>query len=135
MSIKRLTKADRPLSFGCFKPVGHVVVALPGDAQAEAAVAALLADGFDAEDILQYSAAEEGAELDALLGRASSVGGFGYELPLMRLYRDLARDGCAWLVVYAPDDAHAARVALIAGQHGARVAERYHRLVVEDLLH
>jgi hypothetical protein len=60
MSIKRLTKADRPLSFGSFKPVGHVVVALPDDAQADAAVAALLADGFDAEDILQYSTAEEG---------------------------------------------------------------------------
>ena len=135
MTIKRLSKADRPLSFGAFKPVGHVVIALPTDALAHATVGALLADGFDADDILQYDAAEEGAELDAMLGQASGAGGFGYELPLMRMYRELAREGCAWLIVYAPDDAHATRVAAIAAAHGARIAERYHRLVVEDLLY
>lgn len=40
MAIKRMTKADHPQSFGAFKPVGHVVVAMPDDERAAAAVQA-----------------------------------------------------------------------------------------------
>ena len=46
MAIKRMTKADHPQSFGAFKPVGHVVVAMPDDARAAAAVRALRDAGF-----------------------------------------------------------------------------------------
>jgi hypothetical protein len=42
---------------------------------------------------------------------------------------------CArWLIVFAPDDERAAKVAEAAKAHGARMAEKYHRLVIEDLL-
>jgi hypothetical protein len=61
MAIKRMTKADVPQSLGAFKPVGHVVMALPDDTAAEAATRALRAVGFDDDDILHYSAAEEDA--------------------------------------------------------------------------
>jgi hypothetical protein len=50
MAIKRMTKADHPQSFGAFKPVGHVVVAMPGDTWAAGAVAALRAAGFQPDD-------------------------------------------------------------------------------------
>ena len=36
MAIKRMTKADHPQSFTVFKPVGHVVVAMPDDESATA---------------------------------------------------------------------------------------------------
>lgn len=134
MAIKRLTKTDQALSFGVFKPVGHVVVALPDEAAATAAADALRTSGFEDDDILQFSSEEERAQMDDMLDHASDFGGFGYELRLMREYQALARAGCAWLVVYAPDAAHAARVADVAKRHGARLAERYHRLVVEDLI-
>ena len=68
MTIKRMTKADHPQSLGAFKPVGHVVVAMPDDARAGQAVRALLEQGFDAEDVLEYSAAEEGDEMSRMLG-------------------------------------------------------------------
>ena len=48
MTIKRMTKADHPQSFGAFKPVGHVVVAMPDDARAAQAVRALREKGFEA---------------------------------------------------------------------------------------
>ena len=134
MAIKRLTKADHPQSFGCFKPVGHVVVAMPDDESAARAQAALHEAGFDAEDILLYSSAEEGDEMERMLRYTSDFAGFGYEVSLMRRYQKLAHDGASWLVVFSPDDDHTRRVTGVVRAHGALLAEKYHRLVIEDLL-
>lgn len=134
MTIKRLTKADHPQSFGAFKPVGHVVVAMPDDESAAAAVRALLEAGFEPEDILEYTAAEEDDEMDRMLAHTSGMAGFGYEVSLMRRYQQLAKQGASWLIVYAPDDAAGYRVADVVREHGARLAEKYHRLTIEDLI-
>ena len=134
MTIKRLTKADHPQSLGAFKPVGHVVVAMPDDERAAAAVRDLRATGFEAEDILEYTAAEEADEMDRMLAHTSSFAGFGYEVSLMRRYQQLAKDGASWLIVYAPEDGRAAQVAEAVRRHGALIAEKYHRLVIEDLI-
>lgn len=134
MTIKRLTKEDHPQSFGAFKPVGHVVVAMPDDASAAAAVRALLGAGFQREDVLEYTAAEENDEMDRMLQHASDFAGFGYEVKLMRRYQELARNGASWLIVYAPEDERSVRVAEVARECGALMAEKYHWLAVEDLL-
>lgn len=134
MAIRRMTKADHPQSFGAFKPVGHVVVAMPDDPRAAAAAQALRDAGFEAEDILEYTAAEEDDEMDRMLQHASDLAGFGYEIALMRRYQELARDGASWLIVFAPDDDLAQVVADVVKAHGALMAEKYHRLVIEDLI-
>jgi hypothetical protein len=134
MAIKRMTKADHPQSFGAFKPVGHVVVAMPDDESAARAVKELRENGFDELDILQYTAAEEDDEMDRMLRHTSEFAGFGYEVSLMRRYQELAHNGASWLIVYAPDEAHDLKVAEVARKHGALLAEKYHRLVIEDLL-
>jgi len=134
MAIKRMSKADHPQSFGTFKPVGHVVVAMPDDERTARAVRDLHAAGFEAEDILVYTAAEEGGEMERMLSHTSDFAGFGYEVALMRKYQQLAQDGASWLIVFAPDDDRHQRVAEVVRSHGALMAEKYHRLVVEDLL-
>jgi hypothetical protein len=134
MAIRRLTKAEATLSFGVFRPVGHVVVAFDNDATTTDAARALREQGFEAQDVLQYSASEESATMRDMLDHASDFAGFGYEVTLMRRYQELARQGCGWLVVYAPDDDHAARITAVAQQYRARLAERYHRLLIEDLI-
>ena len=134
MAIKRMTKEDHPQSFGAFKPVGHVVVAMPDDEHAAQAVRALRDSGFDAQDILEYTAAEEDGEMDRMLQHTSDFAGFGYEVTLMRRYQKLARDGASWLIVYAPDDARTSRVALAVRPDGALLAEKYNHLVIEDLI-
>ena len=136
MAIKRMTKDDHPQSFGAFKPVGHVVVAMPDDERAAAAAQALRASGFEAEEILEYTAAEEDDEMDRMLADADATGlaGFGYEVSLMRRYQELAKEGASWLIVYAPEDDQASRVADVVKNHGALIAEKYHRLVIEDLI-
>ncbi len=134
MAIKRMTKQDHPQSFGAFKPVGHVVLAFADDAAAGRARQALLQAGFEAEDVLAYSAAEEHNEMVRMLQHASDFAGFGYELTLMRRYKALAERGASWLIVYAPEDEQAGRVAAVARQQGALLAEKYHLLVIEDLV-
>lgn len=134
MAIKRMTKADRPQSLGTYNPVGHVLLAFPNDAVALDARQALRDAGFDEEDLLFYSHDEEREQMDAMLPRASQLAGFGYEVTLMRRYRQLAEEGCGWLLVYAPDGPHTDRAMDIARHLGARSAVKYHWLVVEDLL-
>lgn len=134
MAFKRMTKADHPQSLGAFKPVGHVVVAMPDDARAARAVQVLLAQGFERDDILEYTAAEENDEMDRMLQYTSDFAGFGYEVTLMRRYKQLAAQGASWLIVFAPEEAQAERVATVAREHGALLAEKYHRLVIEDLI-
>jgi hypothetical protein len=132
--MKRMTKADHPQSFGAFNPVGHVVVAMPDDAHAGEAVQALLAAGFERDDVLEYTAAEENDEMDRMLQHTSEFAGFGYQVSLMRQYQQLAREGASWLIVFAPNDAKGERVAEIVRPFGAIMAEKYHRLVIEDLI-
>jgi hypothetical protein len=134
MAIKRLTKADHPQSFGAFKPVGHVVIGMRDDASAARLVQSLFNDGFEREDVLEYTAAEEDDEMDRMLAQASDFAGFGYELTLMRRYQQLAREGASWVIVYAPEDDATARVGELARQHGAMLAEKYNRLLIEDLV-
>ena len=134
MPIRRLTKADHPQSHGAFKPVGHVMVALRDEELADATSRALQQAGFEQDDILHYSAGEERAEMEAMIDHASDFAGFGYEITLMRRYQALAREGCSWLLVYAPNEAHTRRVAEVARQQGALLAVKYNRLVIEELI-
>lgn len=134
MTIRRLTKADRPMAFGVFSPVGHVVVAFENDAAAEAARRDLLEAGFEDEDILQYGSHEESGQMGHMLDGVSGAAGFGHEVCLMRQYKALAEEGCGWLLVYAPEKARCEKVVEVARRHGARLAEKYGRLVIEDLI-
>jgi hypothetical protein len=64
----------------------------------------------------------------------SGFAGFGYGIALIPRYQARARDGCSWLLVYAPDGPHARRVAEMAQQNGALLAVKDNRLVIEDLV-
>ena len=134
MAIKRLTKTDPAQSFGVFNPVGHLVLAFPDDATAEAAREDLLDHGFEHEDVLLYSAQEERETMTRMLDHIGTAAHFGHEVTLMRLYKAMAEKGSGWLMVYAPDEAHCQRALDVAKRHGVLLAEKYHRLVIEDLI-
>ena len=131
---RRMTKADLPTSLGSFKPVGHVMVALPDRTAAQAFVSDLGRNGFAPEDALHFDSDEGGDKMADLIQGASDFAGFGYEITLMRRFLDLSRKGFRWVLVYAPDDELAARVAEAGQRHGAPMAVKYHSLAVEDLI-
>jgi hypothetical protein len=129
-----MKKSDLPQSLGAFNPVGHVVLALRDDAAAGAARQELADAGFGDDDLLVYTSAELFPDLKEMLRNASGAAGFGYEIQLVRRYMTLAGQGAGWLVVYAPDEQHVARVAEVAKRLGALSAVHYGRLAHEDLI-
>lgn len=123
-----------PTSFGVFKPVGHVMTGLPTQVQIDELVAALLAAGWPASDVRQFSPRESVAELRAMVDNAGPLAGLGYEITLLKRYLALAEKGTKWLLVKADDNERAATVAEAARNCGATMAVFYRTLTVEELI-
>ena len=134
MATRRMTKADHPQSMGAFKPVGHIVAAMPDDERAAQAVRALRETGLGPDDILEYTAAEENDEMDRMLAQTSEFAGFGYEVTLMRRFQRLAQEGASWIIVYAPGDDAVPRVAEVLRRFDCWLAVKYHWLAIEELI-
>ena len=121
-------------SFGVFKPVGHVVISFPSAGQADDARRAISAQcGLDGEAVRFMSDRQMLAQVEHDLQEASPLANLGQELNLAKARGELARLGYHFLVVRAEGD-QAARVAECAKAHGAERAQRYGRLVIEELI-
>ena len=128
-----MDKANPPETWGVFKPVGHTVVTFRCDDDVQAAVSALLEQGFSTSDLARYSAEDMKALVDAELENARPLASFGYELDLIKIRRTQAQDGCSFLIVHAPDDEQAQRVAAVARATHAIAAQHYGTFMIEEL--
>ena len=129
-----MDKSDPPTSFGVFKPVGHTVIAFESAALVQAASSALLAQGFEASDMVHYTPGEMVAQVDAQVANASPLASVGQDLNLIMAHRALAEKGCSFLVVHAATDKTAASVdEVVHGMH-ATAAQRYGMFIVEELV-
>ena len=133
---KRITKGDfdEMRTLGALNPVDYAILALPSDAVAGDAKAALLQAGIADGDILSYTSRELFPNLEEMMRTASNAAGFGYEITLMRRYMTLASEGCGWLIVYSPAEEQTSKVQAIAKQFAAKSAVRYGLLASEDLV-
>ena len=129
-----MDKFNPPKSFGVFKPVGHTVMAFRSAADLQAAASALEAKGFVGEALVRYTPEEMSAQVDAQEEAASPLASLGLELNLIKAHRALAQSGCHFLVVHAPDDEQAERVAAIARSMKAVSAQRYGSFIIEELI-
>ncbi len=129
-----MDKTDPPTSLGVFKPVGHIVIAFRNEAQVQAAVIALLAQGHASEALVRYTPAEMTAQVNAQVAAASPLAEFGQEINLIKSHRALALRGCSFLVVHAPEDAQAEAVADLARAMKAVSAQRYTTFLIEELI-
>jgi len=129
-----MAKAEPSHAYGVFKPVGHVVVAFPSDADCRDAAGELLAADFTEDDITAYSPQQMLAQVEQDLTKASALAGVGQELNLVKAHGELARQGSSFLVVRAPDQAAADRIAETARRHHASRAQRYGSLLIEELI-
>lgn len=127
-------KREEMLSFGVFKPVGHVVISLRGEEQAKAAASAIAKVGVAEADIHRMSDKEmlDGAETD--LSRAGLGASIGQDLNLIRAHRELAAQGYHWLIVKAKNRDEAVAIAEAAEPHEASRAQYYGRMIVEELI-
>lgn len=129
-----MEKNDLPEAFGVFKPVGHIVIAFRSAADQQAAAQALLQQGFAASALVRFTPDEMKNQVDADMAAASALASLGQELNLVKAHRALAESGCSFLVVHAPDDDLAERVATVARTMQAVAAQRYGRFIIEELI-
>lgn len=129
-----MNPTDRPAAYGVFKPVGHVIVALPSEDDAQHALTALLRAGFPAADVVHYSPAQMKRQAEIDIEQAGVLAGIGQELNLVKAHRELAEKGHSFLVVRAPRPEQAQRVANIARRFNATRAQSYGHLTIEELI-
>ncbi|MBS0446829.1 MAG: hypothetical protein JSR59_12875 [Proteobacteria bacterium] len=121
-----------PQAYGVFKPVGHVVVAMPEGSDVEGADAAFRAAGLPVVERL--SPAQMVVQADRDLAQASPLAGVGQELNLVKTHRALALAGATFLLVRTQDNDEAQRAGDIAQRYGASRAQHYSRWMVEELV-
>lgn len=129
-----MKKTDPPEAFGVFKPVGHTVIAFRTAGELQAALSALLAQGFASTALVRYTSEEMKAQVDSEMQAASPLASLGQELNLVKAHRELAEGGCSFLIVHAPDDERAERVASVARTLKAVAAQHYGRFIIEELI-
>ena len=129
-----MDKTNPPTSFGVFKPVDHVVLALVNAASAQAVADELQLQGFGSDDITRYTPQEMINQVDSNLVTASGLASLGQDLNLVKAHRALGEEGCSFLVVHAPESEQVKRIQAIANRVKAKSAQRYGSLVVEELL-
>lgn len=128
-----MNKQDPPTTFGVFKPVGHTLFAFHTQDQLQTAMRSLAAMGFAAASMVQYSPQEMLLLADGELMAAGPLANFGYELDLLHHHKTLAQQGCGFLVVHAPGEALANRVATLVAALQPASAQHYGRFLIQDL--
>ena len=129
-----MDKSNPPKAVGVLKPVGHTVIAFRSAADLQAAVNLLTEAGFADSTCVRYTPAEMKAQVDSELQTASPLASFGYELDLVKAHGELAERGCSFLVVHAPDEGQAERVAAVARATKAITAQHYGTFMIEDVI-
>jgi hypothetical protein len=125
---------ERPEAYGVFKPVGHVIVSFPPDADLQGAVSALAGEGFDDDAVIVYSAPQMKRQCEDDIASAGVLSSIGQELNLVKALRDLADQDYGFLMVRASKDEAVQRVAAVARRFRAERAQKFGRLVIEELI-
>lgn len=125
---------DQHRSFGVFKPVGYLVVALPSARHAQEGLRALPPLDVPDEAVHYLSDMEMLAQIDHDMQHASPLASIGQELNLIKAHREMAQRGHHWLVIRAADDAQAERIADTLRGCGAISAQLYGTFIIQELI-
>jgi hypothetical protein len=129
-----MDKNHVPISFGVFKPVGHIVMALRSTDDLQAARLALQTQGFDANAVVAYTPQQMVDQVDAEVPHASVLAAVGQELNLILAHRALAHSGCSFLVVATPHQAQIDSATAVARSLPAVAAQLYGHFIIEELI-
>jgi hypothetical protein len=121
-------------SFGIFYPVGYIVAGFPQQGDAERVRKDLLAGGYAEADCALFTAEEVAAaaarNLDDNRGFLARL---GKSDEAVQIHLDAARQGAAFLLIYAPGDTEAARAMNVIRRVPFAFVHRYHRLAIQDM--
>ncbi len=131
--MTKLTKDKFPTSLGVFSPTGHIVMAFANDDDAKKAQQALLDDGFKQDDVMHYNSHEVMSEFKLSEEHSASPVQIGQDVAKVEEFFALAKAGCGFLVVHAPEKDQAKRAITIVHPYGLKFAEKYNWLTIEEL--
>jgi hypothetical protein len=120
---------------GVFYPTGYMFVMLPSREAAQEAAQALVDGGCAGDsmslltpEIIQEQVARTVGNADIPLPSA------GTEADTVRRYAQLAGQGHHALLIHAPDSKESHRIMELLKDHEISYAQKYRRLVIEDLV-
>ena len=131
--MSKLTKEKFPTSLGVFSPTGHIVMAFATDSDARRAQKALFDGGFKEEDVTHYNKVEVLSEFEESGEQAKSPLQIGQDVAKIEEFLALAKEGCGFLVVYAPKGERSKLAITIVHPFGLKFAEKYNWLTIEEL--
>jgi hypothetical protein len=131
--MAKAVRAKFPTSFGVFSPTGHIVMAFSNEDNVKRARAALIARGFGETEVTQYDRSDVIAECEKSLKQEVNPVQIGQEVAKVEEYLALAKEGCGFLVVHAPEEDRTKQAIAIAHPFGLKFAEKYNQLTLEEL--
>ena len=131
--MNKLTKDKFPTLLGVFSPTGYIVMAFATDSDARKAQKTLLDGGFKEEDVTHYNDDEVVSEFEKSEEQAISPLQIGQDVAKVEEFLGLAKEGCGFLVVYAPKGERSKLAITIVHPYGLKFAEKYNWLTIEEL--
>jgi hypothetical protein len=131
---ERVQELSRPLEGGVFYPAGYMVVGLARHSDAEDLCQLFRQAGYDDNDCLVVPPATMLATAREDLRSSSVIAILGSSLQVRQRQIELAREGCSFLLIYAPSEAEKTRVLRVLERVPVRYAIHYHRFTIEDLI-
>jgi hypothetical protein len=123
-----------PTDFGIFYPIGYLVVAFPKQEDALQVQRDLMAGGYDPADCEFYTSEEVA---DAAQRNLADNKGFlarlGWSDEAVKAHLEAAKQGSAFLLIYAPGDTEAARAMNVIRRVPFDFAHRYQRFTIEEI--
>jgi hypothetical protein len=121
-------------SFGIFYPLGYLVVAFPKQEDARQVQRDLITGGYDRADCeLHESEAVAAAAQRNLTDNTGFLARLGWADEAVTTHLEAARQGSAFLLIYAPGDTDAARAMNVIRRVPFDFAHRYQRFTIEEL--
>ncbi|WP_027157698.1 hypothetical protein [Methylobacter luteus] len=129
------TSENKPgTDFGIFYPLGYLVVAFPKQEDARQVQQDLMAGGYDQADCEFYTCKEVA---DAAQRNLADNKGFlarlGWSDEAVKAHLEAAKQGSAFLLIYAPSDTEAARAMNVIRRVPFDFAHRYQRFTIEEI--
>ncbi|MGJ0516637.1 MAG: hypothetical protein ACR65O_12920 [Methylomicrobium sp.] len=120
--------------YGIFYPLGYLVVAFPKQEDALHVQRDLMAGGYDRADCEVYASEEVAAAAERnLADNKGFLARLGWSDEAVKIHLESARQGAAFLLVYAPHDTDVARAMNVIRRVPFEFAHRYQRFTIEKL--
>jgi hypothetical protein len=134
MSKQLSSVARNQLEGGVFYPTGWLVAAVANQEDAQSVRHGFCASGRPDEDCSIVQAGEMRERAQAEITGQGIIAALGSSAHVRQKQLELARQGCVFVLLHAPDDATRHAALEVLSRVPVRYAVHYHSLAIEDMI-